>query len=115
MCPNTMEINGVKYVAADSAEGKATFGEWRIVVLQRGWVLVGRYKPVVGTTLIRLYDSSVVRKWGTSKGLGELAETGGSSNTILDKNGGYVEYDILTQVFSVKANQEVWEKKWNAQ
>lgn len=110
MCPNTIELNGITYVAASSDEGKKILGEIRIVVLQRGWVLIGRYKPVEGTTTVQLHDSCVIRRWGTTKGLGELAKNGVTSNTILDKNYGVVEFDVLTQVLSIVVDESKWKE-----
>ena len=56
-----------------------------IVILQRGWVVVGEYfKEGVNC---RLENASVIRSWGTSKGLGELALNGPTDKTTLDKCG----------------------------
>ena len=54
----------------------------RIVVLHRGWVLMGKVQ-IDGDYAI-VSDCVNVRKWGTSKGLGELAKTGPTGNTKLD-------------------------------
>ena len=56
-------------------------GKW-IVVLQRGWVLVGDLEKD-GSEFV-LKNGSCVRRWGTSEGLGELAEKGKLTNTKLD-------------------------------
>lgn len=60
-------------------------GELRIVVLQRGWVLVGMYHA--SGNECRLEDSFVIRRWGTSEGLGELAAKGPLPETKLDPSG----------------------------
>jgi len=57
----------------------------KIVVLQRGWVLVGKYSREGDECL--LLDSSVIRRWGTTKGLGELAINGPLKDTILEPAG----------------------------
>lgn len=54
----------------------------QIVVLQRGWVVVGRFSQA--SQECKLTDGFVIRNWGTSKGLGELAESGPLSGTKLD-------------------------------
>ncbi len=54
----------------------------QIVILQRGWVVVGDFFQDGSNCLIR--NGHVVRRWGTSKGLGELAKEGPLSNTVLD-------------------------------
>jgi hypothetical protein len=62
-------------------DGTSSLGK-HICVLQRGWVFMGDlYKN--GSEYI-LKNASNVRIWGTSKGLGELAEKGPLSGTKLD-------------------------------
>jgi hypothetical protein len=56
----------------------------RIVVCDRGWVVVGEYAAT--DTEIVLTDASVIRRWGTSKGLGEL-RNGPTKETVLDPAG----------------------------
>lgn len=56
----------------------------RILVLQRGWIAVGEYSEV-GDECV-LTDASVIRRWGTTKGLGELVN-GPLRDTILDPAG----------------------------
>ena len=56
-----------------------------IVVLDRGWVY---YAPEVsdrGDTLV-LNDARCIRRWGTTKGLGELVN-GPTPSTVLDVTG----------------------------
>jgi hypothetical protein len=55
-----------------------------------------------------LHNASVVRSWGTSKGLGELAESGPLTNTKLDKCNGLVEFDYLTVVFTLSVEESKW-------
>ena len=54
----------------------------RIVVLHRGWVLMGKVCIDGGYAIIS--DCVNVRKWGTSRGLGEIAKTGPTENTKID-------------------------------
>lgn len=54
-----------------------------ILVLQRGWVVVGDLAED-SETKVRLVNASVVRRWGTTKGIGELALKGPQKNTVLD-------------------------------
>ena len=56
-----------------------------IVILQRGWILVGDVAKV-GDELV-IYNSSVIRRWGTTDGLGQLAVAGRSPETVLDMTG----------------------------
>lgn len=57
----------------------------RIVIGQRGWVFVGTWSQE-GAEIV-LTDASVIRRWGTERGLGQLALEGIQPNTILDPTG----------------------------
>lgn len=97
-------LDGVKYLKADEAvEYK---GDYKIVVLQRGWVMVGKMER--NGSECKLHQASVIRNWGTTKGLGEIAINGPTKDTILDKCGGIVEFDYLTVVCSISVNEDKW-------
>ena len=104
----TIEINGEKYVKESEATNTEYAGDLRIVILQRGWIMVGRFER--SGSECKLHNASVIRSWGTSKGLGEIAESGPTSSTKLDKCYGSVEFDYLTVVATISVN----EAKWNA-
>ena len=57
----------------------------QIVVIASGWVVIGDTSPVEGGILIE--EASVIRTWGTTKGLGEIALNGPTKGTILDYAG----------------------------
>lgn len=80
--------------------------EIKILILQRGWVMVGRLSRLGNDCTLR--DASVIRTWGTSRGLGEISEGGPTENTVLDKCGGDVEFDYLTVVAAISCNQAAW-------
>ncbi len=95
-------INGIKYLPINE---ESTI---KIVILQRGWVMVGRFqKDGSDCTLTNAY---VIRRWGTSNGLGELAENGPLSETILDKTG-IVKFDYLTVIATIDCIENKWSKK----
>lgn len=77
----------------------------RIVVLQRGWVAVGRYSRAGEHA--KLARASIVRRWGTDKGLGQLASEGPRPNTQLDAAPD-IEFHALTEVFNIRCNPEKW-------
>ena len=59
-----------------------------IVVVESGWVflaekVVPNDNPSAQDEWV-LHNASVIREWGTSKGLGEIALKGVTSKTILD-------------------------------
>ena len=56
-----------------------------IVVVDGGWVLTGDVQDTAqGITVL---EASVVRVWGTTAGLGELALKGPTKSTVLDYAG----------------------------
>ncbi len=80
--------------------------DYRIVVLQRGWVVVGNCS--FDGPYLTITDASVIRKWGTKKGLGELAENGPLSETILDP-AGTVGVHELAVVMTIETEASKWE------
>lgn len=74
-------IDGKKYVEESLASANPT--KKQIVVCDRGWVLVGDVFEE-GDYLF-LTNASVIRRWGTKEGLGELAMKGPLAQTELDK------------------------------
>ena len=80
--PNTLKIDDVEYVRKDSIPD--TDGEIKIVVLDRGFVYVGRVAIEEDFVVIR--NAQNIRAWGTTKGLGELVN-GPLSGTKLDSVG----------------------------
>ena len=79
--PNVIKIDEVEYIRADAIP--MTPSKKRIVVLQRGWVVVGDVREEDNHVYIS--NASVIRVWGTTKGLGEIASSGPTKDTKLDK------------------------------
>jgi len=104
---NEVTINGVTYVQKGTQE-KEFDGDIKIVILQRGWVVVGRFEREGSEC--KLHNASVIRIWGTKKGLGEIALGGPTKDTVLDKTNGVVEFDYLTVVASISVKEESWVK-----
>ena len=105
---NEIEINGVKYISKDSVkEVKEFTGDIKIVVLQRGWIYIGRFER--NGNDCRLHNAYNIRLWGTTKGLSELVN-GATSKTILDKCDGTVEFDWLTVIHTITCNQSAWKQ-----
>ena len=71
--------------AAQATSGPCESPRRQIVVGERGWVFVGTVTRIGGDYV--LADASVIRVWGTTNGLGELAIKGKQSKTILDPCG----------------------------
>ena len=100
-----IEVNGIKYVQKSAATATEHTGDIKIVVLQRGWVYVGRFERAGNDC--KLHNSSCIRVWGTKKGLQELVN-GVTKDTVLDKCEGVVEFDWLTVVHTFAVNQSKW-------
>ena len=66
---NELEINGVKYIRADSLNRPMTTK--RIIVADRGWVFAGDCIDHTDGS-VTIHNASNIRIWGTTKGLGEL-------------------------------------------
>ncbi len=77
----------------------------RIVIAQRGWVFVGQYEERGDKVL--LHRAKNVRRWGTTKGLGELAAKGPLDATVLDE-AGEVEIHSLAVVATLRCDPERW-------
>lgn len=103
---NEIQINNTIYVPKSSQALTQPSGPLKIVVLQRGWVMVGRLER--DGSECKLHNAAVIRTWGTSKGLGELAMNGPLSGTKLDKCGGQVEFDYLTVVAAISCDESKW-------
>lgn len=103
---DVITINGKKYYS--ELQENNIESPIKIVVLQRGWVVVGIFERKENDC--KLYKAYIVRSWGTENGLGELAKKGPTSNTVLDKCYGTVEFDYLTTILLINCEEEVWKK-----
>lgn len=90
----------------DEKETSKCFSEGhKIVVLQRGWVAVGQLKYYGDEGV--LTDSSIIRNWGTKKGLGQLALEGKTSETVLDPCG-TLRFKVGTEVLILDVASSKW-------
>lgn len=77
----------------------------RIVMLQGGWVMIGDLEK--HDTYFSLGNGFVIRRWGTTQGLGELAIKGPLKETILDPVP-QVQFHELTVVGIMKCDESKW-------
>ena len=80
-------------------------GSKHIVILQRGNVMMGDFYRYGSDCELR--NASVIRRWGTTGGLGEIAKngpvkSGENAPTVLDDCNGTVYFDYLTVVAAIK-------------
>ena len=78
-----------------------------ILVLQRGWVVVGDLDAIETPERVRLTNASVIRRWGTTQGLGQLALHGPLAGTVLDPCGS-VEAHPQTIVMRIPCEARAW-------
>lgn len=97
----TITINGHDYRLTPAEPS-----DIKIAVLQRGNVLVGRFAR--DGDMCELTDASVIRRWGTTKGLGEIAAGGPTPDTVLDPCG-RVMFHILTAVMMIDCVADGWD------
>lgn len=76
----------------------------RIVILQRGWVMVGVYGRDGEDCWLE--SAHVIRRWGTTRGLGELV-SGPTKTTTLDP-AGRVDFHALAVVATIRCEADKW-------
>ena len=105
----TLEVSDEVKAELQSAlcPGKNATTDVRIVILQRGWVAVGRYSQ--DGDECSLSSAATVRAWGTTRGLGEIAEGGPTSNTKLDKCP-TMRFHRLTVIATIDCVESKWRK-----
>jgi len=92
-------VDGVKFVPE-----AVTSSGVRIVVLQRGWVVVGAYSEDGDEVLVT--SAKVIRRWGTTQGIGELVD-GPTKDTVLDL-AGTVRAHRLGVLFTLDCDGDAW-------
>jgi hypothetical protein len=100
---NEIVINGVTYVRQ-----RPLSDDVRIVILHRGYIVVGRYHRNGDEVVIT--HASVIRVWGTTQGLGEIATGGPTAKTILDPCG-TVRVHALAIICTLDCETSKWMSK----
>lgn len=80
--------------------------EIRIVIAQRGWIFVGWFLREGNEIVLR--GAMNLRRWGTTKGLGELYN-GPMPETILDE-AGTVRLHPLQIIATIDVDSAKWEE-----
>lgn len=95
-----MVIDGIEYEPVTKGDSRK-----QIIILHRGFVFLGDVTRDGDQCTIR--NAFNVRRWGTTKGLGELAMEGKKTNTVLDP-AGVVRFNQSAEVGAIDCNAEVW-------
>ena len=103
------KLDLVKALLSDLEDNSFKIGgsKVKIVILQRGWVFVGKFSQE--GSKCTLTSAKNIRTWGTTKGLGELASDGPTSSTKLDDVND-VSFHELTVVATIDCDDKVWSK-----
>lgn len=82
-----------------------------IFVMERGFVLVGTCTQSKEDYLFwTLTQCGSVRRWGTTKGLGQLANEGPKSETIIDAEPDGTEISKKATYRRIPCNMKAWAK-----
>jgi hypothetical protein len=98
---------GGKVAPSPAASTQGSNEGLNIVILDRGFVYVGDVS-IEGDWLL-ITNAKNVRRWGTSKGLGELAAKGPQTETKLDM-GGTIKAPMRSVIGLLKCEASSWTK-----
>ncbi len=104
--PTTISIDGTEYIRADSFI--PTDSPVKILVLKDRWNLVGHLTDMDDDGAITLTDAKVIRYWGTTAGLGQIAKNGPTNKTILDPCNGTVVVEAAAVLFTIDCDPDKW-------
>lgn len=76
-----------------------------IVILDRGWVFIGRLEREAGG--LTLSNAACIRRWGTLKGIGQLALEGPQKDTVLDA-AGTVRVPDSALIAVIETSEKAW-------
>jgi len=81
-----------------------------IVVLQRGWVVMGSLcrGGLLPEGYCKIRDAKVIRRWGTTRGLGQIALEGPTENTILDPCPDITFNEANASIFIMEVDANKW-------
>ena len=74
----------------------------QIVVLDRGWIYAGNV--TIEGDMVKIHNAKNIRRWGTTKGLGELVNGPIPNKTVADE-AGEVTTTLKSVIHFIKCNQ----------
>lgn len=95
---DSIEINGVQYVRADSVKAIPE-GNRCVVVLDRGWVFAGTIINE-GDGRVQMRDVVNVRRW-SSIGFDGMVANPKSDKVVIDRMAGPLDYPVSAELFRV--------------
>ena len=101
-------IGGVEYCPKGTEQKSPNYQcPIKIVVLQRGWVYIGRFSQT--GSQCKLNNAYGIQTWGTTNGLPELVN-GATSATKLNKCDGEVTFHELSVLFTIDVKESAWKQ-----
>lgn len=79
-----------------------------IYVMTNGFVVCGVPRDGGPGSLLTLDTCGVIRRYGTTKGLGELADRGPLSDTIIDRDPDGTQLNLLYVMRALPCNEQAW-------
>ena len=91
-------------------------GQRYIYIMDRGWVLTGVFRKTTKDEMIvfptkffiMLDKCFVIRRWGTTKGIGQLAREGPTKDTVLDLEGNDIPISKLMIHHCIRCDEKAW-------
>lgn len=101
---SSITINDVEYIPASEAGPRPETSK-QIVILQRGWVAIGDLSK--NGEEFTLNNAQIIQRWGTTKGLGQLALEGPQRETKL-MPAGTMRFHELTVIARMDVDASKW-------
>jgi len=79
-----------------------------ILVIDRGNVIVGEFEMSDDDEMITVRDGRVIRRWGTTNGLGQLAAGGPTEKTVLNPLNRTAHVRKSAMFFIIECDPEQW-------
>lgn len=100
------QILGGKESSKPPASGSSDAG-LQIVILDRGFVYVGDVS--IDADWVTIKNARNIRRWGTTKGLGELAKSGPLKDSVID-HAGTVRAPLRALIGLIECEASSWTK-----
>ena len=81
-----------------------------VYILPHGWVILGERTDCPDPDMQTLKYASVVRRWGTDAGLGQLASDGPRTETILDQAPEGIAFPFKQLIMMFPCSVEPWQE-----
>lgn len=81
-----------------------------IYVMTNGFIVCGQPREAGPGAILTLDNCGVVRRYGTTKGIGELAERGPLGETVIDSEPDGTTVNMLYVMRVLPCNEPAWSK-----